>query len=378
MLFTPPVRLVLPEDAYKDVPACWWGRERFVAHAAALYDMHYRLLYNARMVDSVGRSTFVEFLKVEAGAANFRNGRNARASIAHLMRATGLSESTMHRCRRLLHKIGCRTVVFRGRQLTKLESLQAWDRGQPKIKGWAAVAALHESVVMPVDNQLVETLLEQGIGTPPEQREGSAFISRVEISSSPKNTMKGRAPRGKDKKGQAARCPAYDQRAVKLAASVRRDERFPLWVREVRPGRLTAVLTRKAVAGWDVDDVFGGLEEWRIAGKILLTTPRNPAGYLWSVLNEIPDDMPPARLDRARTVQLEETERLVRQRQRDADRAKAMTTAGQDSPGRRAALALGRDLGQRTLGHAAARALGRDQAARELAAQRAGRVATAD
>ena len=370
MLFSPPLRLVLPEDAYKDVPACWWGLERFIAHGMALYDMHYKLLYDNRMVDSVSRDTFLAYVRAEAGAADYGTGRNARASIAHLMRATGMSESTMHRCRRLLYKFGCRTVVFRGRQHTKLEALQLWDRGLPKTKGWTAVAALHETTVMPVDNRLVQTLLDQEIGTPPERSEGFAFLSRSNVGSSPQNTMKGRAARGIDKKGASKRLPAYDPRAVKLASSVLRDERFPLWVRLVRPGRLAAVLTRKAGAGWDADDVFGALEEWRISGKTLLTTPRNPAGYLWSVLVEVPNDVPPARLDRARSVAFEEAERLARQRQRDADRAKAMTAAGPDSPGRRAAMALGRDIGQRTTGRAADRARDRDQAARELAAQR--------
>jgi hypothetical protein len=378
VLFSPPLRLVLPEDAYKDVPACWWGLERFVAHGMALYDMHYKLLYDNRMVDSVSRATFLAYVRAEAGAADYRTGRNARASIAHLMRATGMSESTMHRCRRLLYKFGCRTVVYRGRQHTKLEALQLWDRGAPRTKGWAAVAALHETTVMPVDNRLVRTLLDQGIGTPPERSEGSAFLSRSDVGSSPENTMRGRAPRGMDKKGVPKRVPAYDPRAVKLASGVRRDERFPLWVRQISPGRLAAVLTRKARAGWDVDDVFGALEEWRIAGKVLLTAPRNPAGYLWRVLDTIPDDVPPARLDRARTVALEEAERLTRQRQREQDRAQAMTAAGPDSPGRRAAMALGRDAGQRTAGRAADRARGRDQAARELAAQRTSGTAAAD
>jgi hypothetical protein len=378
VLFSLPLRLVLPDDAYKDVPACWWGPERFVAHGMALYDMHYKLLYANGMVDSVSRDTFLEYLRAEAGVADYGTGRNARASIAHLMKATGMSESTMHRCRRLLHKIGCRTVVYRGRQLTKLEALQAWDRGLPKTKGWTAVAALHETTVLPVDNRLVKTLLEQGIGTPPARSAGSAFLSRPKIGSSPENTRKGRAPRGIDKRRVAKRAPAYDPRAVKLASSVHRDERFPLWVRQIRPGRLAAVLTRKAAAGWDVDDVFGALEEWRISGRSLLTAPRNPAGYLWSVLAAVPDDVPPARLDRARTVAFEEAERLARQRQRDADRAKAMTAAGPDSPGRRAAMTIGRGIGQRTAGRAADRARERDQATRELAAQRTRSATPAD
>ncbi|MGX1762490.1 hypothetical protein ACWIG5_37320, partial [Streptomyces lydicus] len=276
------MRLVLPEDAYADVPACWWGPERFIAHAMALYDMHYKQLYDNRMVDSVGRETFLSYLRFEAGAADFRTGRNARASIVALMRATGMSESTMHRCRRLLYKLGCRTVVYRGRQLTKLEALIRWDRGQEKIKGWTAVAALHESRDFPVDNKIVQTLFDQGIGTPPERSEGFGFLSRKDSISSPQNEMKrGAARPGIDKRrGARKRNPAYDPRAKRMAAGVRRDERFPLWVRTIPMGTLTAAVTRKAVAGWDVNDVFGAFEDFRISGKRLINDPRRPAGYL--------------------------------------------------------------------------------------------------
>ncbi|MCP9625240.1 hypothetical protein NMK54_34405 [Nocardia otitidiscaviarum] len=362
---------MLPEDAYRDVPACWWGRDRFIAHALALYDMHHKLLYRNQVAESVGRDTFLAYLRAEAGGADFGTGRNARVSIAHLMRATGKSESTMHRCRRLLYKLGCRTVVYHGRQLTKLEALDRWHKHHPKIKGYTAVAALHETTVLPVDNALVQSLLDQGIGTPPAQSAGSASLSRCDGGSSVQNTMERRAPRGPDKKGRAKRAPAYDPRAVRLAARVRRDERFPLWVRQIRPGRLTAVLTRKATAAteWDVDDVFGALEEWWISGKVLLEQPRNPAGYLWTVLDAIPDDVPPARLDRARTVAAEEVERAHRARQREENRAAAMAAAGPDSPGRRAARRAAQACGEKTAGRAADRARETEWARRDLAQQ---------
>ncbi|MEU0876809.1 hypothetical protein [Nocardia brasiliensis] len=323
------MRLVLPEDAYADVPACWWGAERFIAHAMALYDMHYKLLYDNRMVDSVGRETFLSYLRIEAGAADFRTGRNARASIAALMKATGMSESTMHRCRRLLYKLGCRTVVYRGRQLTKLEALIRWDRGQEKIKGWTAVAALHESTSLPVDNKIAQTLFDQGIGTPPERSEGSAFLSRKDSTSSAQNEMKrGAARPGLDKRRVARkRNPAYDPRAKRMAAGVRRDERFPLWVRTIPMGTLTAAVTRKAVAGWDVDDVFGAFEDFRLGKRRLINDPRSPAGYLGHVLNQVRDDIPPARLDRARTVQFEEAERAHRRRLLEEARTAAMAAA---------------------------------------------------
>ncbi|WP_331757713.1 hypothetical protein [Nocardia sp. NBC_01388] len=363
----PALRLVLPEDAYKDVPACWWGLDRFIAHGMALYDMHYRLLYLNRMVASIKRETFLKYLRAEAEVADFGTGRNAGSSMARLMRTTGMSESTMHRGRQLLHKLGCRTVVYRGRQLTKLEALDMWSRDQPKITGWTAVAALHESQVLPVDNSLVQTLLEQGFGTPPPRSGGYAASSRREVISTPKNAMKRCAPRSLDKRGQPKQGRSYDPKAVLLASGVRRDPRFPLWVRQIPQKRMEALLTRKARADWDVDDVFGAVDEWRISGMVLLTSPKNPAGYLWKVLDQVPDDEPPARMDRARTAEIDEAARAERARQREEERAAAMNSAGPHSPGRAEFEQFRRRNSAKTAGQAAARAREAEWARRELA-----------
>jgi hypothetical protein len=360
----PPLRLEQPEDAYTHVP-CWWSRPRWIAHNLALYDEHYAVLRAQERVDSVGRRTFEHYLIAESGGADYSTGRNCRVTINQLQAATLRSESTMHRCRRLAGAFATRTVVFAGRHRTREERINSWRRGD-RCRGWAAVSALHESTspTLPVDNATVETLLHQGFGTPPGHSPGLVFISRSKKLSSSKNTTKGRAPRGTDKRRQRRAAPAYDQRAVKLASGVLRDERFPLWVRQIARGRITPVLTGKAVAGWDVNDVYGALEEFRISGKRLIDTPSNPPGYLNHILQQVPDDVPPARLDRARAVALEESERLARQRQRDEDRAKAMAAAdGMNTAARR----LRDDLAERTRGRAADRARAREQAQRELA-----------
>ncbi|MGY4103789.1 hypothetical protein ACW2Q0_30155 [Nocardia sp. R16R-3T] len=359
----------MPDDAYDTVPACWWSRARWIAHNLALYDMHYKLLRRQNMVDSVSRKTLEKYLVAESSSANHRTGRGAQATVAELQKATSRERSTVFRCRRLTHKLGTRTTVFRGRQRTKVEALESWRREDPN-RGWASVSALHETADFPVDNRIVETLLDQGFGTPPERSEGSVFLSRPKFASSTESAMKRCAPRSPDKSRRAKRAPAYDQKAVKLASGVRRDERFPLWVREIRPGRLAALLTRKAVAGWDIDDVYGGIEEFRISGKKLLDGPRNPAGYLWSILNQIPDDVPPARLDRARTVALQEAERAHRARQREEDRAQAMLAAdGMNAEARR----IRDELAQGAADRAARRARGATEARRELTQRARGR-----
>jgi hypothetical protein len=364
----PPLRIELPDNIYDDVPECWWSRERWIAHNLTLYDTHYALLRTQNMVDSVSRKTFENYLIAESSGADFHTGRNARVSIKTLRADTSRSRSTVLRCRRLTNKFGTRTTVWRGRQRTKLEGLESWRRNDPG-RGWTSVAALHESVVMPVDNSAVETLLDMGIGTPPGRSPGFAFISRGNGASSTKPVIEGSAPRCKDTKKVRRAEPAYDQRAVKLAAAMRRDERFPLWVREIPPGNLKATVTRKAVAGWDVHDTFGAFEEYRISGKKLITRPSRPAGYLHHVLSQIPDDLPPARLDRARTVAYDVAAHEEWRRELEQLREAAINAAGQDSPGRRQARAFLSELERGATDREAARTSRTHAARNELAQQ---------
>ncbi|MBF6411448.1 transposase domain-containing protein [Nocardia farcinica] len=329
----------------------------------ALYDLHYTQLRRAGRVESVSRATFRAYLLAESAGADYRTGRNARMTVASLQHATRRSESTMHRCRRLVAAFGTRTVVFGGRHRTLEERLDSWRRGD-RARGWAAVAALHESATLPpVDNEHLKTLREQEFGTPPERSEGSVFLSQRKSASSIENTTMGRAPRGQDRSKRPRSVPAYDQRAVKLASSVLRDSRFPLWVHQIARGRLTAAVTRKAVAGWDVDDVFAAFEEHRIAGKRLLASPTSPAGYLTWLLRQIPDDMPPARLDRAREVAITAAEHAEWRRQLEQMRQARLNSTGMNHTAREIRDALA----NRTRGNAAERARAAAQARRELA-----------
>ncbi len=113
----PPLRLTLPEDAYtgtedQPAPPCWWGRERWIAHCLALYDEHYSALRAAQTVESVSRKTFAAYVIAESSGADYATGRNSRVTVGRLQREVSRSESTIHRCRRLLARFGCRTVVF--------------------------------------------------------------------------------------------------------------------------------------------------------------------------------------------------------------------------------------------------------------------------
>lgn len=360
----PSLRLPLPDDAYDAVPSCWWSRERWIAHNLALYDQYYAQLRRQELVESVARKTFLNYLLAESAGADYRTGRNSRVTIAQLKTATSRERSTVLRCRRLVAAFGTRTTVFTGRHRTLGERLDSWRRGD-RARGWASVSALHESATLPVDNSTVETLLELGFGTPPERSEGSSFISGRSGVSSPKNENEGRAPRDIDKRRPRRTPPAYDQKAVKLAASVRRDERFPLWVRQIPRGRLTAAVTRKARADWTSDDLYGAFEEHRIAGRRTYDEPRNPAGYLVYILRQIPDDLPPAALDRAREVAEAEAEHARWRRELEEMRCARMNATGMNS----AARAVRDQLAANTRGQAGVRARAAEYARRELAAR---------
>ncbi|MGW4719386.1 hypothetical protein [Nocardia sp. NPDC004260] len=369
MLFPlPRLRLKLPEDVYTAVPACWWSRERWIAHNLALYDEHYAQLRAEEKVDSVGRRTFEHYLIAESGGADYATGRNSRVTIDQLQAATLRSESTMHRCRRLVNTLGTRTVVFRGRQRTRLERLDSWRRGD-RARGWAAVSALHESSTLPVDNETVETLLHQGFGTPPGRSSGLRVLSRPNRVSPPQNVMEGRASRGRDEKRRRRKPRAYDSRALLLGARVRADARNPLWLRQLGVQGLAAVLTRRAVAGWQADDVHAALDEVYLSGRRIFDRPRDPYAYLAFLLSSTPVDEPPMLLDRAREASLEAEWQARQRAEREARRAEAMAKipAAPDSPARAAALAAAAAAGHRAIGKAAAARQAAESARREIA-----------
>ncbi|WP_040862856.1 hypothetical protein [Nocardia niigatensis] len=365
------MRLELPEDAYKDVPSCWWSRRRWVAVGLALYDELYRELRATLRAPSVKRSTFLAWLIAESQCANIIDGRGCRPSVRHLAKVMERSPRTVKRCRELGRLMDLRQVVFRGRHRTKTERLEGWER-EDRYRGWTAVAALIESPAYShlVDNQVIETLLQQDFVTPLPRSGGSLFLLRETVVSSTKNVRKRRAPRGTDKKGLRKKSTrAYDPEALLLASRIKADARFPSWARRMPTQGLAAVVTKRALAGWAVDDVYLALNDVTIAGKRIFDRPDNPYRYLAWLLGHTPVDAPPAALDRAREAEIEQAERQHRARQREEARAAAMAAAGPDSPGRREAMRYSRAIGAGAASRAADRARAAEYARRQLAQQ---------
>ncbi|MEU4345350.1 hypothetical protein AB0H00_29550 [Nocardia sp. NPDC023852] len=316
------------------------------------------------------RDTFLAWAIAESGCADLGTGRDCRPSVKHLSERIERHPRTVKRCRELARLLDQRQVVFRGRHRTKNERLDSWRRDDPN-RGWTAVAALIESPAYAhlVDKSIIKSLLEQDFVTPLPRSGGSLSLSRPSSVVSLHNGTKGRAPRGQDKKGRSKRPRAYDSRALLLAAHVRSDARFPLWIRRLGVQGLAAVLTRRALAGWRVDDVHAALDEVYLSGRKIFDRPRDPHAYLAWLLSSTPVDEPPMLLDRAREACLE-LERQTRQREENEQRrteAMAQVVAAPDSPARAVAVAVAAKAGRRAISSAAEARAAAEAARREIA-----------
>lgn len=367
----PPLRREQPEDLYAAVPSRWWSRRRWLAITMALYDLLYPELRATLRAPSVSRNTFQAWALAESRCADVVDGRECRPSVRHLSQRIERSPRTVKRCRELARLLDVRQVVFTGRHRTKLERLAAWERDDT-YRGWTAEAALIESPAYAhlVDKDLLDSLLDQDFVTPLPRSGGSLSLSRSSSRTSPSDVTERRASRGKDsRRSRRKSARAYDCRALLLAARVRQDDRFPGWVRRLGVQGLAAVLTRRAVAGWQADDVLAALDEVYLSGRRIFDRPRDPHAYLAWLLSGVPVDEPPMLLDRAREVALEH-EHLARVRaERAARRAEAMAArpAASDSPARAAARQVAAAAGRRAIATTAAARAEAEAARRELA-----------
>ncbi|MFD6401245.1 hypothetical protein [Nocardia sp. NPDC060249] len=335
-----------------------------MAHCVALYDEHYRALRRDGLVPSISRSTWMAYVIAESATADSATGRDCRPTVRRLQRLVTRSKSTIQRCRRLAVQLGVRTVVFRGRHRTKAERLESYDR-QDKGRGWASVAALHESTTLAVDEKAVAELLDLGIDTPLPQSGGKSVLSLSAEKKLPEKT-EDPAPRPKKTNRSA---PIWDAKAVSLARNCRADMRIPDWIAGIALGKLTAVLTPYARAGWLVDDVLTAIEQFRLAGHTLLTDPENPSGYLVHMLRRVPVNEPPARIARGQRVQREHHQRFEQQLSRDdVERAKKTAqSVNSDSVGRKLFAEFREANRLRVSGRAAARMRTEEFARREIA-----------
>ncbi len=366
----PPRRLELPEDAYADVPSCWLSRRRWIALNMALYDQLYTELRATLRAPSVSRNTYQAWAIAESRCADIATGRDCRPSVRHLSQRILRHPRTVKRCRELARLLDTRQVVFRGRQRTKIERLESWERFD-RSRGWTAVAALIDSPAHAhlVDNPTLELLLQQGFVTPLPHRGGSLSLSPPSSVTSHQNGREGSAPRHKDTGRQPRKPRNYDQKALLLAARIRSDARFPLWVRRLGIQGLAAVLTKRARAGWQADDVHAALDDVWKSGKKVFDRPRDPYAYLGWLLGHTPVDEPPALYDRAREamLEMERRARIQKEAQQRPAEPLAAAPAAPNSPGRLAAMAFAAAAGQKSISSGATRRVGERAAQQEVA-----------
>ena len=349
-----PLRLELPEDTYNSVPHCWWSRARWLAHLMELYDAHYRQLYRAGRTPSVGRDTYMLWAALESGAADPRTGRDCRPSVARIARLSERCGRTVQRCRELAGVLKVRSVVFTGRRRTLAERLDSWMCGD-RNRGWTAVAVLHHTIGgFALNPDHVQDFLDQGIVTPLLRSSGRSLTSVEKSLLTQQNTKNRRAPRDSAPTRKRPKKTAFDPKAVLLASRCHADERMPHFVRVGMGVRgLAAVLTPRALAGWDVDDVVAAIADYLHSGKRIHARPQNAYSYLAHILKATPLDAPPAAADRAREREFHARQVAEQRRRREEMAAAAQLAAGPNTSGRAAARAAAAAAAARSTSRAA-------------------------
>lgn len=352
-LFTRPLRKPVPDGAYRgrSTARCWWSRSRWIVHITGLYDTHYRQLRASGEVEAVSRSTFIAVMSGMADAADHDTGRGCMTSVGRAHRdgrRTGLcaraerTRRTVQRARALARKLDAITEVMPGRLRTLVERLASWERGD-RGRGWTAVYVLHESS-LPVDNSTGADLPRTSFGTPPRSGNAETTTSPNDSLPTGQNMAKGRPTGGSTTKRKRVSERAFDRRAILLAHRCRAHPRMPRWIHRHSPESWAAVLTPTGRAGWTADDVVGALADHAITHAGLVSDPRNPHGYLRSILRYVDLAAPPAALDRARAEEEDRRRHEDQARMRAEVRRRNANAASDDSLARRAAVAAIRSL----------------------------------
>lgn len=359
------VLLELPDDAYIGVP-CWGGtsgRWACWAHvtAALAYDLHYQQIRPLMCDGGISREAFILVAAAMGRHADYRTGRNSRASNTRLAALAGVSVRVVQRGKEALRLLGLATEVLRGRQRTKAERMASWrvgDRG----RGWASVWALHDN---PWLNRLIQSVSPHPAG--------SSFTPKPPVWSVV--TTHSRRPTGAGRRG-ARRRYSPDKAGAALARAWRAHRNVPRWALRHSADAWAAVLAAPARHGWTARDLNQLITDWLVSGRAIPNNPYKPIGLLGAILGWHGDlEDRPAALDEAReAAELADArarqaaaaaERAQAQRDRRAAAASAAAGTGRAEFRAEAARLAKRAAQRRT--HAAAR----EAAAREQALRRA-------
>ncbi|WP_307856971.1 helix-turn-helix domain-containing protein [Mycolicibacter acidiphilus] len=282
--------LELDPDAYAGVP-CWskgWAHWAHVTVACA-YDLHYATIRPRMCNGGVARKTLILIAAALAQSADYATGRNARASNARIVAATGLSDRQVQRGREALKLLGVATEILRGRKRTRTERFASWRCGD-KSRGWASVWALHDT---PALRRFVHNMSPHPRSGPVRDKTPVKELVTTDTDD----------PTGR-RQGGAQRRSSPDKGGAALAVAWRAHPGAPPWSRRHSPSAWAAQLAEPARHGWTPNDLNALVTDWLGVGRQIPDSPHKPIGLLGAMLAW--HDNPaarPAALDDARTVQ---------------------------------------------------------------------------
>ena len=329
---------LVPQPVYGGIPA-WSGAEHWleIDVSTAYAEEYLRIrpqLINAGAKNGqkpgggISLKNLLLVAKSMAGFADFKTGRNSFAGVSRIMKETGLGERTVQRARKALILLGVGTEVLRGRLRTKEERLLSHQAGDA-FRGWTSVFALHPR--RPVDKTRTSDGKYRELA--PHPLRGS--FERSFSSLSKLNTLKESkraASRRRESDVDHERAEGLRKGSL-LAVQWLRNKLSPDWARPLTVKDWSTVLAKPAAHGWTGDDLNS-----IINARAIAPTPKNPRGFMTWLLKTQDLDFPPHVLDRIAHEQ-GQAERAQRSAEFAAERARRVDAAGQDSPGRRAAMA---------------------------------------
>ena len=320
-----PIALELGDLVWAGIP-CWRNADRWVLFTVPVaYALHYETHVKPEMGDNqISLKSLVRVAEARANHADFRTGRDCRASNARLSAVAELSVRTVQRASKALRLLGVATEVLRGRLRTREERFASW-RVKDRSRGWASVWALHEC-----NRGLLSPHPSRGLFFPP---------------TSPLRVVTTK-PRRQGGGAKAAARPAPEA-GTQLARAWASSREAPTWATRYRTlGPWARLLNRAALHGWTARDVNQAIRDYIGAGNWVPAIPHKPAGLLGRILAWHGNlEERPSALDEAREAQeLAAVRERIARAQADSEEHRKARERGREARGGAGWQAVQREL----------------------------------
>lgn len=280
-------------DAFapKGPPPCWLSRIDWLQQVRAwLHSPDGRL---ACRTEHVAPDTAYHVAEAFAAAADTPTGQDCRPGLSghkdSITERARVSLSVVHRTKRVLAAGAYMARLFRGRHMTLLERLRAWEAGE-QTRRMASVYAL----TMPRGRRLVPVDRD----TPPRQRSALPRTVTLSTTHSSKTTRPkaGEAASRPPKRGQPGtrrrQKRRHDPRTVRLVHQLR--SRLP-WLAHGSIARLAPALHRFAIENWTVEEILVAADRQLTSREIAVPTRlRQPEVYFAWLIGPVDEHNPNA------------------------------------------------------------------------------------